>query len=191
MPLSFAQFLNIRAAYAPAMSPDGRRMAFIATITGVPQVWVMSVPGSHAQAEADCWPDPVTFGADRVMSVAWSPVDDRLIFSRDAGGNENAQLFLVNADGSAERQLTHYEQAMHLFGAWSRDGGSIAYAANRRDPSRYDLYLLDLATGAERLLWQNDLAGFFFPVAFTPGAASDGRQRLLVAWMRSSMDQDL
>ena len=33
-----------------AASPDGRRLAFIATITGVPQAWVVDLAGG--------WPDP-------------------------------------------------------------------------------------------------------------------------------------
>lgn len=179
--MSLERFLNIRTAYGPTLSPDGRRMAFIATITGVPQVWVLDAPSA-----AGAWPDLLTLGGDRVMGANWSPVDDQLVFSRDVGGNENAQLFLINASGTGQRQLTHAEQAMHLFGAWSADGRTLAFAANRRDPARYDIYLYDFSTGEERLLWQNDLAGFFFPVAYAPGG-----QRLLLPLMRSSMDQDL
>ena len=172
------RFFNIRAAYAPTLSPDGGRVAFIATITGVPQVWVMDAEGG--------WPDPVTFADNRVLNVAWSPAGDRLLFARDVGGNENAQLFLVNADGSGERRLTTDDGAMHIFGAWSPDGLAIAYAANRRDRARYDLYWLEVETGEERLIWRNEALGFFWPAAWSP----DGR-RLLINHLRSNMDTDL
>ncbi len=176
--ISIERFFNIRAAYAPTFSPDGRRVAFIATITGVPQVWVMEAEGG--------WPDPVTFADNRVLNVAWSPAGEKLVFARDIGGNENAQLFLVNADGSGERRLTTDDGAMHIFGAWSPDGRAVAYAANRRDRARYDLYWLDADSGEERLIWQNEALGFFWPATWSP----DGR-RLLVNHMRGSMDTDL
>jgi dipeptidyl aminopeptidase/acylaminoacyl peptidase len=174
------RFFNIRAAYGPSYAPDGGRVAFIATITGVPQVWVMAAEGG--------WPDPVTFGADRVMTVNWSPVGEQLVFARDVGGNECAQLFLVNADGSDERRLTHDLGAMHLFGAWAPDGQTIYYTANQRDRSRYDVYALDLATGAERLLWANDQTGYLLASQVAPHSLP---ARLLLSLARSSMDNDL
>jgi len=36
---------------------------------------------------------------------------------------------------------------MHIFGAWSGDGQTIAYTANRRDRGRYDVWVQDLASG--------------------------------------------
>jgi dipeptidyl aminopeptidase/acylaminoacyl peptidase len=176
--IAIERFFNIRAAYAPTFSPDGRRLAFIATITGVPQVWVMDAHGG--------WPDPVTFGDDRVMNVAWSTAGNTLLFARDIGGNENAQLFVVNADGSGERRVTTDDGAMHIFGAWSPDGRAIAYAANRRDRARYDLYWQDIEMGEERLIWRNEALGFFWPAGFSP----DGRQ-LLINHLRGNMDNDL
>jgi Tol biopolymer transport system component len=70
------------------------------------------------------------------MTVNWAPVGEQVVFARDVGGTECAQLFVVNADGSGERQLTNDPGAMHLFGAWSPDGQTIYYTANRRDRSR-------------------------------------------------------
>ncbi len=180
MAISVERFFNIRAAYAPSFSPDGGRVAFIATITGVPQAWALPAQGG--------WPDPITFGANRVMTVNWGPVGEHLVFARDVGGNECAQLFVVNADGSGERQLTHDPGAMHLFGAWSLDGQTIYYTANRRNRSRYDVYALELATGADQLLWQNEQSGYLLAGAVAPRSQP---ARLLLSLARSSTDNDL
>ena len=176
--LPFSRFLSIQTAYGPSFSADGQRLAFLSNLTGVPQAWVMPAAGG--------WPSPLTFGQDRVGNVAWSPVDEALIFARDAGGNENSQLFWVRSDGTDERRLTRDDNAMHLFGAWSPDGQRIAYTANRRDRGRYDVWVHDLASGEEWMIWQNDLPGFLEPAAFSP----DGT-RLLVAHMSSALDEDL
>lgn len=177
-PLAVSRFFSIQAAFGPTFSPDGRRLAFLSNITGLPQAWVMDAAGG--------WPDPLTFERDRVVSISWSPANDALIFGRDSGGNENTQLFWVRADGSDERRLTSDDGAMHIFGAWTPDGQTVAYAANRRDRSRYDIWVQELATGRDWLAWRNEDLGFVSPAGF----AADG-QRLLVSRMSSALDEDL
>jgi len=174
----FSRFLSIQLAYGPSFAPDGRRLAFLSTMTGVPQAWVMATEGG--------WPSPLTFENDRVANVTWSPADEALIFARDIGGNENTQLYWVRPDGSGERRLTRDDGAMHIFGAWSGEGQTIAYTANRRDRGRYDVWVQDLASGEERMVWQNDLPGFLEPADFSRDGA-----RLLVARMSSAIDEDL
>src|SRR3954452_18313169 len=88
---SISRYLNVRLAYYPSFTSDGQQLAFLTDITGVPQVWRGGVkPGEMP------WPEQSTFGDDRVMGVWHSPTqgDGRLIYARDMGGNENAQLFL-------------------------------------------------------------------------------------------------
>jgi dipeptidyl aminopeptidase/acylaminoacyl peptidase len=176
--IPLARFLSVQSSYGPSFSPDGQRLAFLSNITGLPQVWTMPAQGG--------WPTPVTFDNNRVTSLAWSPVDEAIIFARDSGGSENMQLFWVAADGSGERRLTRDDGAMHVFGGWSPDGRRIAYSANRRDRARYDVWVLDLASGQEQMVWQNDVLGFLVPAGFAPGGA-----RLLASLLRSSAQEDL
>lgn len=185
MAYSIDRYLNVRQAYAPSIAADGQRLAFLANITDVPQVWQTTLtPAGPAVA----WPDQLTFGADRVMGVWHTPVpgDDRLIFARDVGGNENAQLVLLAPGSGVEHTLTAgHEQAMHLFGAWSPDGTMIMFAANRRHPARFDLYLQPLG-GAARLIWKNDQPGFLHHQIFAPD-----QQRAVVVRSASAFQHDL
>lgn len=176
--IPFERYLHIRSAYQPSFSFDGRRLAFLTNITGIPQVWGVDMGGG--------WPDQLTFGRDRVARVAFSPKGDRLIFARDVGGNENTQLFLVNGDGSGERRLTYDDDTMHIFGGWSPDGKRIAFSANRRDRARYDVYVQDIASDEAKTIWQNDTPGIVIPTGFSPGGA-----RLLVLFLHGNMNHDL
>lgn len=178
MAIPFTQYLNVRKAYGPSFSPDGRRLAFITNITGIPQSWAVSSNGG--------WPDQITFHAERVSQVAYSPTSDQMIFSRDIGGNENAQLFLVNGDGSAERRLTNADDVMHIFGNWSPDGRQVAFSANRRDRSKFDVFVQDIETGSTQCVWENKFSGFLIVVGFSPDAS-----QLLVYLMYNSMNIDL
>jgi dipeptidyl aminopeptidase/acylaminoacyl peptidase len=178
MTVPFSKYLNIRSAFAPSFSPDGKSLSFITNITGIPQAWVVDVEGG--------WPDQITFHSERVSEAHYSPVADHLIFSRDIGGNENAQLYLVNQDGSDERRLTNADHVMHIWGNWSPDGKQIAYTANQRDPSKFDVYIQNIKSGDSQLVWENSVSGFLIVVGFSPDAS-----RLLTSLMHNSMDQDL
>jgi TolB protein len=62
---------------------------------------------------------------------AWSSDGERLAFSsaRDGG---NSEIYVMNADGSAQRRLTHTPVAECFF-AWSPDGERIAYTTYDSD----------------------------------------------------------
>ncbi|MBI5877758.1 MAG: S9 family peptidase [Chloroflexi bacterium] len=178
MPILFENYLNIRQSYDPKFTADGSALLFLSNITGYPQLWRMEVNGG--------WPHQLTFGRDRVTGAWPSPADGRIIFARDSDGDENAQLFMINGDGSEERRLTNDGGTMHVFGSWSDDGTQIVFAANRRRPDRYDLYVQALSADEATLVWQNDEPGFLRPLALAPGGA-----RVLVQLARSSMNHDL
>lgn len=174
MSFTIDRYLSVGQAYWPSLAADGQSVAFLTDITGVPQVW-------HAPIAADQtlvpWPEQRTFSADRVLGVWASPVsgDSRLIYTQDAGGNENAQIVLLDPARGDEHSLTAgYDAAMHLFGEWSKDGERILFAANRRQPTRFDLYVQPLDSSA-RLVWQNDAPGFLANQTFSP----DGRRAVV------------
>jgi dipeptidyl aminopeptidase/acylaminoacyl peptidase len=186
MTYPISRYLNVQQATYPSFSADGRCLAFLSDITGMAQVWQVDL----AQVdEAIPWPDQLTFAADRVLSVQYSPIagDNRLLYSHDLGGNENAQLFLLDTGTGEEFCLTDgYDEAMHIPGEWSADGRFFLFAANRRHRALFDLYLQPLDGGAARLVWQNEAPGFLTNLVFSP----DGR-RAVVSRMASSFSHDL
>ena len=163
-----SRYLNTRYAYCPSISSDGQRVAFITDITGVGQAWQVRCDPEVQDAG---WPDQLTFQADRVMGLWCSPApdDDRLIYTRDVGGNENAQVYLYSPGDGTHCSLTAgHEDAMQIFGEWSTDASRFLFAANRRNPGLFDLYLQPL-DGAARLVWENPEPGFLTNLCFSPG----------------------
>ncbi len=179
------RFLNVRSAYGARFSSDGQRITFIADIGGVPQAWMIE---PDYDSDRIAWPEQLTFGDRRVMQVAFSPRpgDERLIYAQDIGGDENAQFFLLSGDGSTDLPLTEgHEGALHIFGDWSADGRQILFAANRRDPGLFDVYIQAL-DGQAQMVWQNEQPGFLGQLIFSP----DGR-RIAVNRMVSSFHNKL
>ncbi|MCA9971084.1 MAG: PD40 domain-containing protein, partial [Anaerolineales bacterium] len=177
------RYLNVHMAYGPSFAGDGRSLSFLSTVTGMPQAWSVSL----AQPAVIPWPDQLTFAADRVMGAELSPMagDPRLLFAVDVGGNENAQLFLLNPRTGAETCLTAgHEAAMHIPGEWSADGRQLLFAANRRHPGQFDLYVqpMDEEPGAARLVWRHEAPGYLFGQRFAPG----GQRAVLIRAARSA-----
>ena len=176
MSTDIERYLNVRSAHGASFSPDGE-LAFLLDTTGTPQVWTVR--------EARTWPEQRTFFDERVTFASFSPEREELVFGMDEGGNERAQLFRLDADGSVNA-LTDEPDAKHRWGGWSHDGERFAFASNRRDRSVFDVYVQgrnETGDAAERV-YEGD--GWFIVSGFSP---SD--DRLLVSEAHSGFDQDL
>ncbi len=179
MSYEFGRYLKIRSAYGAGWSPDGHRVSFLTDITGVPQVWEVPAGGG--------WPDQLTFHEERVTGARYSPVEERLLYSVDAGGNERMQLFLL--DGGEERDLTRDPGSIHYSGGFSPDGRRVAYTATRRNGTDFDVYVQDLdggdgEPGEPGLVWE--VAGYHTVADWGPDGSF-----LIVSRHRSNLDNDL
>jgi dipeptidyl aminopeptidase/acylaminoacyl peptidase len=138
-------FVSISAAAAPAFSRDGQTL-FHLRGSGMPQVWSLDL-ASGAERQ-------LTFHEEKVAFLRRSPLDDRLIYGIDRGGDERQQLLLLEAGNAEPWRLTDNPGVIHDFGAWSSDAMRIAYAANERDEAHFDVYVQDIASGTRQCVHQ-------------------------------------
>ncbi len=146
-----ALLAKIGFSASPDFAPDGKRIAFVADISGLPQVWTVPVESG--------WPARVTELADPVDSVLWSPAGDWFAFSLSPGGGGNHQIYLIHPDGTRLRRIT--QGRMNLLGHWSPDGRLLTFASNRRKASEIDLYTYEVARRRLRLRVRDVGAGRF------------------------------
>jgi dipeptidyl aminopeptidase/acylaminoacyl peptidase len=173
---SVLAYLRVRRAHSPAWSPDGARLAYVADTSGLDQAWIMPAGGGAARQATDF--------LDRVSQVEWTKDGSSLLVAVDAGGNEHDQFYLVPAAGGPPRALTNAPDVIYHFGAWSPDGRSFCYACNRRHPAYFDVWVMDLATGDSRLVYQQDAT--LSASAWSP----DGRA-LIAGRANTNLDTDL
>jgi Tol biopolymer transport system component len=163
---SHPERLTRGASFFPAWSPDGTRIAY----AHATQIWIADVDGSKKvrlaigadpQEGGPVWsPDGASIafvgkGGIHVLSVegsddtllrpfgwnpAWSP-DGRWI----AYWSPPDEIYLVRADGSSTRRLTHTPRREERRPAWSPDGTRIVFAARRVKPldGPWNLYVMD------------------------------------------------
>ena len=79
--LDVLHYLQVHRAHGPSWSPDGNYLAFIADISGLDQVWILNLATQEQHQ--------ITHFPDRVGLVHWSPCDQQMIVTVDAGGNEH------------------------------------------------------------------------------------------------------
>ncbi|QZY00494.1 S9 family peptidase [Halobaculum rubrum] len=176
-----ARFLAIEHVDSPTLTPEGR-LLFLADTSGTPQVWTAD--------EAGAWPTRLTPHEERVSALAASPADESFVYAMDRGSNERDQLIHYDLATGVERPLTDDPESKHAWGAWGPDGDQIAYAANREDDGRFDVYVQEVggpetqAGDPERVY--DGPGGWLNVAAFGPGG-----DRLVLTKAHSSYDEDL
>lgn len=139
---------KVGRAGSPSFSPDGKRIAFVSDLNGVPQIWVMPAEGG--------FPTLLTNDSDPVGNVIWSPTSDWLAYSLAPGGGMNTQIYVIKADGSGQKRLTRGGKETNRLFDWTHDGRHLATGSNTRNPSAIDAYLTDPMSGASEVAVQND-----------------------------------
>src|SRR6267142_1832005 len=134
----------------PALSPDGRHIAYLSDESGVPKLWMSAADGTN--------PQPLTAGFGFAGSIeaspSWAPSGDRIVFVSTAAGD--AGLFqLVIGTGTITALVQ--DSTPNVEPAWSPDGRRIAFASERNGVTH--LYILDLASRAVTALGGGSGAG--------------------------------
>jgi Tol biopolymer transport system component len=125
------------AAEFPAWSPDGRSLAYLANVDGVPQVFLRSLDAAQ--------PTQLTRERSGVVSrPAWSPDGTRLYFVR------SGELVSVGVAGGEARIVVRDAPAVDAAAAVSPDGRTIVFT--RGDAGVQSLWIGDLGTGDARML---------------------------------------
>jgi len=120
------------------------------------------------------------------VSGTFVPGSDRILLAFDEGGNERAQLYLLDARPDAVPEpLVVEPELLHETPRLDNDGHHLAYACNRRNGRDLDVYLRDLETGAERCVF--DLGGYCAVAGFSP----DGRWLGVLQLTPNTGDNDL
>ncbi|MGH9428652.1 MAG: TolB family protein [Terriglobia bacterium] len=148
---SMEQFMATTSVNGASFSADGGRVLFSSNESGIFNAFSLPVTGGKAEALTQST-------TDSTFAVSYFPHDNRILYTRDAGGNEQNHLYVLELDGK-ERDLTPEAKLKAQFGNWSQDGKVFFVLTNERDGRFFDVYRYDAKT-YERTLFYKEEKGY-------------------------------
>jgi TolB protein len=142
-----------------AMSPEGRRIAYLRSERQPFQIWVMNVDGSGQRR--------LTSGGDWEFGPQWSPDGSRIAFARTSG------IRVVPSRGGRPRRIaTASLRHAHPSPAWSPTGKQLAYN------SGHQLYVARIDGRSTKLVTQGATGTFAGCCQVSPPVWSRNGRRL-------------
>jgi dipeptidyl aminopeptidase/acylaminoacyl peptidase len=169
--------LELRVALPAGFDDPGESLLVLSNRPGTMQLYRLPRAGGELEQLTD-FAEPVS---GRLV-----PGNGRILLQMDEGGNERHQLYLLDPVSGAEPEpLVVEPEFLHRAPQLTRDGSLLAYGCNRRTGADFDVWVRDLRSGEERLVF--DLGGWCDPVGFSP----DGRWLGVVRLSERPGDDDL
>jgi len=139
-----AKFPSLGEIFNPTWSPDGRKIAFSAQVSGYTDLFIFDLQSRQLQRLTD--------DAYADLEPAWSPdgssiafVTDRFGTSLDSLSYGAYQLAVMSASGGQITQMPRLSGAKHINPQWSPDGLSLYFLS---DPGGItNIYRLSLGDG--------------------------------------------
>ena len=164
-------YLSARQATPLGWSPKGQLL--IATRFGdVDQLHVVDHAGGERRQ--------ITFLRDPIAYGAFSPDPSRsaVVFSKDVGGHENAQLYYQRVGEPRARMLTD-GKSLNGGVVWSNAGREIAFFTTARDGISRDIDIVDPESGALPHLAVSGDSAAWYPLDWSP----DDRKLLVLKYV--------
>lgn len=170
------QFMATVSIGGASFSADEKRILFSSNVTGIFNVYSIAVAGGEPVALTKST-------TDSNYAVGYFPEDDRVLLTRDQGGNEQNHLYVRELDGS-EKDLTPGDKLKAAFAGWSGDNRAFYVTSNERDPRFFDLYRYDAKTYARSLVYKNE-------TGMSVGAISRDGRWLALGKTNTTSDSDV
>ena len=137
-----------------SLSPDGKNLAFLSPYQDRMNIFVKTCDFNDETEQSE--PLQLTFETARsIAGYLWAD-NNRILFVKDTGGDENYQLYGVNIDGSDMRAYTNFEGVRtSIIDNLDEVPDEIIIGMNRRNPEVFDPYRLNLKTGEMKQLAEN------------------------------------
>lgn len=124
----------------PALSPDGTQLAFVSTRSGAAHLYVANLEGTGMNLTLSGLKNLTDGMPGTNQKPVWSPDSSRLLFENTQ--QNNAEIYVINADGTGGLQNLTAHDAVDGHPTWSPDGTHIAFHSNR-EGGVFSIYMMN------------------------------------------------
>ena len=156
---SLNRYQNVRGANLQGWQEDSSGVFVSTRFADVDQLHrVDSAGGARHQ---------LTFYNEPIGGITTQPHGDGIIFTRDAGGSEFAQIFLLDPATGVATMLTDGESRNGAV-TWDREGRRLAYQSTARNGASNDIWLMDPEDpGAAEIIVESQDGSWWGPAEFS------------------------
>lgn len=130
------------------ISMDGKYVSYLAPWEKRMNIFVREIGKDSAVR--------ITSEKDRDISNYFWGKNNRILFLKDTGGDENFKLFGVDADGKNAKPLTDFPKVTtQIIDQLDEDPTDIMIGLNKRNPQIFDAYRLNINTGELTMIAEN------------------------------------
>jgi dipeptidyl aminopeptidase/acylaminoacyl peptidase len=167
LPSTLGRYQDISTTLFTAWTEDGDNIIVKTENGEVTQLHLVSKPGGARRQ--------LTFGNEPVGEVLAQPGGALVALTRDQGGNEFDQVYLLDVGDGSLRRLSD-GRGLNNRMTWDRQGRKLAYRSTRRNGRSNDIWMRDVvADGEPVLLHATDDGALWKPIDFS----SDGKKLLI------------
>lgn len=131
------------------LSPNGTHYAYLGPVNGRKNIFTQSLSGGT--------PIQVTHETERDISGYLWANDNRLLFIKDSGGDENFKLLAVDKDGQNSKDLTPFDKVrIQIIDDLKDEEDAIIIGLNKNNPQLFDPYRLNINSGELIQLAENN-----------------------------------
>ena len=154
-PIAMEDFFKDPEKLGFRISPNGEMIIYRGPHRGRMNVFIQKLGDTTAV--------PITHETERSIYDAFWESDDRILFTKDQGGDENTHILSVKPDGSGLVDHTPFEKVRASVVDLLEDRPEeLLIKHNKRNPEIFDVYLLNTTTGAMKMVAENpgNIAGW-------------------------------
>ncbi|WP_199525258.1 S9 family peptidase [Pseudoalteromonas sp. bablab_jr011] len=168
-------FFDTTSIMGSSFSPKGDKILVSSDESGIYSLYEIDIKTANKKR--------LTNFEDSTYAVRYFPNDERVLFTKDSGGNERYHIYVRETDGTV-KDLTPGDETRASFAGFTDDGKHFFITSNQRDPKFMDLYRVDSSRYEITPVYQNTLG-------LDVGAISPDGRFIALSKNNSNKDSDV